>query len=529
MRESRLEEILLRMRDGQGSESHIQLEMNRIKQQVRDDKESTSSTHEVFEDLNDIDINHPIVPALEGLVRWEANQDYHNGAVPALDAYRDAVDEAVSDRWPNVAVHAAQQAALVAADINDDKELDFWIPRIVELFDQHWEELTPNTQGNLIDAFPRLQYFADGKILDEFENVLESAATASHEKEEYGVERRFLNALLDIRRKRDQDVTVQEQLLIESYNAEAEATENRGQMHRAIVFQRALDNCTEFADEEQVVEWKRELRSANRTAIDEEMASIEHKPNKEEIEELEQFIDEIVDQARQASQNDFGGAALMFLLSRNDFVPRLEELRTMDERVSIMDLVGRRNMTKEGDAIPDPEDRTRPHGYQASVQLRDAIVTSILFRVFDENIITEGDLYLYLWAIDELTVHDVAYLTDFIVAVFDNRYADALHIGVPRLEGAIASILKDRGFETASLQDGYTTPVPLPGLLNMLDGKVDENLVEYLRFRYSDISGQRVRNQVAHGRAEYKLAAPQMCLILLYDIFRSISWIEHNL
>lgn len=161
------------------------------------------------------------------------------------------------------------------------------------------------------------------------------------------------------------------------------------------------------------------------------------------------------------------------------------------------------------------------------MQLRDAILTSILFRVFEEDIITEGDLYL--WAINELTVHDVAYLTDFIIAVFDNRYADALHIGIPRLEGAIASILKERGFETASLQDGYTTPVPLPGLLNMLDGHVDEDLVEYIRFRYSDISGQRVRNQVAHGRAEYGLAAPQICMILLYDIFRSISWIEHNL
>ena len=529
MRESRLEKVLSRMKGGQDSESHIQLEMERIKRQARDYEELSSSANDAAEELDEIDFNHPIVPALKGLVRWEVDHDYQNGAVPALDAYRDAVDEAVIDGWSNVAVHAAQQAALVAADINDDEELDFWIPRLVDLFDQHWEELSPNTQGNLIDAFPRLQHFADEETLDEFEHVLESAAVASHEKEEYGVERRFLNALLDIRRKRDRDITLQREALIESYNAEAEAAESRGQMHRAVIFQRALDNCTEFADEEQVIEWKRELRSANRMAIRREMASIEHEPGEDEIEELEQFIDEIVNQARQVSQDDFGGAALMFLLSRNDFVPQLEELRKIGEEVSIMDLVGRRNMTKEGDAIPDPEDRTRPHTYHASVQLRDAVLTSILFRVFDEDIITEGDLYLYLWAIDELTVHDVAYLTDFIIAVFDDRYADALHIGVPRLEGAIASILKARGFETASLRDGYTTPVPFPGLLNMLDGNVDENLVEYLRFRYSDISGQRIRNQIAHGRAEYQLAAPRMCMILLYDIFRSISWIEHHL
>ncbi|WP_323172194.1 hypothetical protein [Natrialba sp. PRR66] len=503
--------------------------MERIKRQARDDEDTPSSADDALEELDKIDFDHPIVPALKGLVRWEAERDYQDGAVPALDAYRDAVDETVDDGWHNVAVHAAQQAAMVAADINDNDELDFWIPRIVDLFDQHWETITPNTRGNLLHAFPRLQHFADEDTLDDFEEVLESAAQASHEKQEYDTERRFLNALVDLRRHRDRDFTPQQEALIDSYNAEAEATEERGQMYRAIVFQRALDDCTEFADEEQIREWKQELRAANRAAIRDEMVEFEHEPSEDEIEELENYIDEIVDQAREISQNEFGGAALMFLLSRKDFLPQLEELRKTREGASIMELVSQRHMTKEGDAIPDPEDRTRPGNYNISVQLRDSVLTSILFRVLEEDIITEGDLYLYLWSVDDLTVHDIAYLTDFIIAVFDDRYADALHIGVPRLEGAIASILKARGYETASLQEGYTTPVPLPGLLNMLEEDIDEDLVEYLRFRYSDISGQRVRNQVAHGRAEYGLAAPRMCAILLYDIFRSISWIEHHL
>lgn len=529
MPDSRLEEIFSRTRGGQDSESHLQLEIERIKRRVSDAEDSQAAAEELLDELEDIEIDHPVISALEGLVQWEADHDYDDGAVPALDAYRDAVDEAVDDGWLNVAVHAAQQAAMIAADLSDDDELEYWIPRIVDLFELYWEDITPNTRGNLLDTFPRFEHFAAEETVDEYEAVLESAAETAQEKEDYGVERRFLNALIEIRRSRDRDISPQQEALIRSYNDEAEAIEDRGQMYRATVFQRALDNCAEFADEEQLTDWKQELRAANRAAIRDEMAEIEHEPDEDEIEELEEYIDEIVDQVRKIAQNETGGAALMFLLSRKDFLPQLEELRKTGEESSLMELVSHRHMTKEGDAIPDPEDRSRPRNYPISVQFRDNVLISILFRVIEENIITEGDLYLFLWTVDELTVHHIAYLTDFIIAVFDDRYADALHIGVPRLEGAIASILKARGYETASLQDGYTTPVPLPGLLNLLEGNIDEDLVEYLRFRYSDISGQRIRNQVAHGRVEYKLAAPQMITILLYDIFRSISWIEYHL
>ena len=529
MPDSRLGEVFSRTKGGQDSESHIQLEIERIKRRVRDAEDAQAAAEELLEELENIEIGHPIIPALEGLVRWEADHDYHDGAVPALDAYRDAVNEAVDDGWPNVAVHAAQQAAMIAADLSDDDELEYWIPRIVDLLDQYWEKLTPNTRGNLLDVFPRFEHFTDEETLDEYGAVLESATETVREREDYRVERRILNALLKIRRSRDRDISPQQEALIRSYNDEAEVAADRGQMYRAVVFQRALDNCAEFADEEQLTDWKQDLRAANRAVIRDEMAEIEHEPDEDEIEELKEYIDEIVDQTREIAQNESGGAALIFLLSRKDFLPQLEGLRNTGEEFSLMELVSHRHMTRDGDAIPDLEDRSRPHNYSIFVQFRDNVLASILFRVLEENFITEGDLYLYLWTVKELTVHDIAYLTDFIIAVFDDRYADALHIGIPRLEGAIASILKARGYETASLQDGYTTPVPLPGLLNLLQGNINEDLVEYLRFRYSDISGQCIRNQVAHGRAEYKLAAPQMITILLYDIFRSISWIEHHL
>lgn len=63
----------------------------------------------------------------------------------------------------------------------------------------------------------------------------------------------------------------------------------------------------------------------------------------------------------------------------------------------------------------------------------------------------------------------------------------------------------------------------------MLDGEIDDDLIEYLRYRYADISGEGLHNSLAHGRISYQHANRSKYLILLYDDFRTLGWLEDEL
>lgn len=526
----RLEENIERAEAGEKSESRIQLEMERIWRVARDDREGhlpDIPTDELLTALEEVDSDSPIIDALSGLVRWERESDFHDGAVPALEAFEDVVKEGIEKEWYNVGLYAAVQAALVASAVSDDEKTEKWLEQYNDLFGDYWQELTPNTRRNVIDAYPDLHLVANENLLTDLLDTLQSVGDEAADNQDYELQRRILRSIREVLHDRGRSTSKVEAEIIGSYSAEAELKEESPQ-HKAIVLQEALNSCHEYADEEQLTKWKREMREANRQAI-ENMPVITHEPEEDELEELERGIEEMIENLRELSTSDSPGVALMTLLANPVFIPRLDAIDSGSEGTPLVEILSRRHMKSEGDSIPDPEEETRPRMYQVGVQHRDNILFAVFRRVISEGIITEGDLYLYLEAVDDLSVHDRSYLTDFVIAFFERRLAEALHLGVPRLEGLIASELKANGYETASLKEGYTTPTPLPGLLRMLEGKVDNDLVEYLKYRYSDISGEGLRNKVAHGRASYQHSNYRICLILLYDIFRTIAWLEDEL
>lgn len=530
MRSFRLEENIERAETGEKPESHVQLEMERVWRAAQEDDAGhvpEVSTEDLLFVLEDIDRDSPIVDALLGLVLWERENEYHDGAVPALESFEEVVEEGLEKDWYNVSLFATVQAASLASAVSDDEKAGEWLNECIDLFGGHWQMTSPNTRGNVIDAIPDLHYSTDEELLDNLLDTIYSVAEDAAGDQNYELQRRILQSIREILGDRDRDISDVEDQIIESYSDEVELKKDSPHQ-KAILLQEAMDRCAEYADEDQLVGWKREMREANREAI-EEMAVITHELGDEEAEELEQAIEEIVENLRELSETESPGTALMTFLANPVFIPQLDAIGSGCGTSPLLEIVSRRHMKSEGDAIPDPEEETRPRMYQVGVQHRDNILFAVLQRVISERIITEGDLYLYLEAVDNLAVHDRAYLTDFVIDVFDQRYSDSLHLGIPRLEGVIVSELKANGYETASLQEGYTTPTPLPGLLRMLEGEVDENLVEYLKYRYSDISGEGLRNKVAHGRATYQHSNPRICLILLYDIFRTIAWLEDEL
>ena len=525
----RIEETFEQVEMGEKPESHFQLVMERIWRTAQNefDRMQDVSTEDLLAELEDADVDDPFIDALEGLVLWERENDYHDGAVPALDALEKVVEQALNDEWYNVGIYAAVQAAYLAIDVSQDETGVEWLERIDGLFGQYWCELSPNMRSNVVEAIPDLQYVAGEDIVQKLLDTLRDVAEEAAEQDNLGLERRIYWRVKKVQHDREWDTEDAEEELIDSYNTEASLMDDQPHQ-KASILQEALSSCAEFASEDQLIEWKREMREANKQAI-EGLPRIEHELDEDEVRELEEGIEQDVENLSELSVEESGVSALMTILAHQAFLPQLDAIESGAKDNPLHEILPRRYLKSEGDSIPDPDEESRASMYQVGVQHRDNVLTAMLDRILRERIITEGDLYIYLMSVEDITVHDKAYLTDFIIGFFDERFADALHVGVFRLEGVIASELKANGFEPASLKDGYTTPTPLPGLLNMLDGEVDENLVEYLRYRYADISGESLRNKVAHGRAGYSLASRRLCLILLYDLFRTIAWLEDEL
>jgi hypothetical protein len=149
-----------------------------------------------------------------------------------------------------------------------------------------------------------------------------------------------------------------------------------------------------------------------------------------------------------------------------------------------------------------------------------------VYKLINQRLIKEHHFFTLLESIDGATVDDKAFLTDFIIAFFEDRHAEAIHLGMPRLEGVIKHQLEASGTAITASIRGEDLPKTFGGLMNRLDGLLDEDYVTFLRFRYHDATGEALRNRTAHGELRYKEAHYDFSASLLVEIFRSAVYIS---
>ena len=144
----------------------------------------------------------------------------------------------------------------------------------------------------------------------------------------------------------------------------------------------------------------------------------------------------------------------------------------------------------------------------------------------NQGLIKEHHFFRLLESIDGATVDDKAFLTDFIIAFFEDRHAEAVHLGMSRLEGVIKHQLEASGTAITASVRGEDLPKTFAGLMNRLEGLLDEDYITFLRFRYHDATGEALRNRTAHGEIQYKEAHYDFSASLLVEIFRSAVYIS---
>ena len=525
MRDLRLEHYIRKANSTPEEESKIVVIAERIVKGFREETPEWEPDYDnLFEELDELSEEYKIAEALYHLGLWEVQNGFENGARKAQSKFREAAEEAIEKEWFNVAIYSYLLSAELDRELNWPDRLQTDTRLVVCIFRNNWSDLSRNTQMEVVSSIPYLLSGVKKETTKIVSKKMDTIAERAHDNGYYELERHLIDKLLEIGEVPKEEL---ENRLITSYEGQI-SNEGRVRNQKAYLLQEGLTRCSSFLNFPQKNEWKAAVREATKRSIP-EMGKYENKLSEEDAKELEKAIDNIVDRASQIAEKHSRIHAVYYLLSERTFLPNVESQRD-SESVNRLELVQTRSITSEGYSIPEKEDTERSSGYKAKIQLRNQILTQVLSRAIERWIITPTDLLLYLDTIDSISEHDRAYLTDMIIAHFEGRYSESIHIGVARLEGAIATQMKEKGIETSSIQDGYQKPLSLPRLLSILEEQgVSKDIIEYLRYWYCDLSGQQIRNKIAHGRSSYKLASWGISLIVLYDILLTVGILEEEL
>ncbi len=528
---TRILDNLNRARNDPESDYHLVISLRDLLSQVRSGSIASRSVLE--ERLGDPDAS-PLLEAVYYHAYWElADEDpYTEGAQPALQSYQEAFEAATENEWSGVAVFCVSELITLYGELNHEEELGLWLETGVSVLETEYgdQEAHLGNVGRLLDTIQRHRHVAPRPVLQRAIDYLQERVEYARQRNAYWNERGFLDDLIDLKAYLGEDTSAEKAAIADSFEAEAEKKGERSSMVRASVLSTAIERCEEFVDQRRVAEWKREIREANRTAFQDEMTEISHQPDEEATEELEDAIESLVETYEDWIDQFDPSSAFKLLLAQRTFVPDLETSREIAEGSIVSEIITRTTISPEGDtvAVRDPNDDLdqRPANYGPMAQFSDRLLSSLLYRLISRGILVEHHFYRLIWDAHWLTIDDQAFLTDLVIAFFSNRYAEALHIGVARLEGVTARTLEHQGVPITKFESRESEQRSLGGLLRQMRGTVDENVISYLNYRYVDPAGLNLRNRVSHGQLRYGVAGFHHTALCLFDIFRTISEIE---
>ena len=488
--------------------------------------ENTLKTpNEIREEIEAYAFTHPFLTAIVGLSRWVESREYHDGARLALNKFTGAYAIAIDEGWNDLALLTLRERLRLCLETNDDHR--FLKTTDETLFFLNWkDELSIGWQSDVLEILvDQKERLAEDQVTDLL-SYLENEARERLIDNQFRNSRIFWRLNLEVRKSIQLDLQIAQQGLIDSYEANIE--ELRGGQHivRGTVAKEGLVECVDWLDEETRVKWEQEFLESNQMAIP-EMGLIEHKPTREQAENLDQAIEGVVDGIQETRRDKSGPYAIKLLINLDFILPPGDS--GSREEFSIMDLVQSQTMTSSGASFAQDESSGEwTSRYAAEAQFRNNIIQSLMMRLINRHILREGDFFLLFWQREELSGDNQLYLTDFIIDFFDNRGPQAVFIGMPQLESVLKKQMEKYGKSTLRVdkETGELYFRSLSNLLTELEGNASNDWLTYMRYFYTDLSGQSVRQKIAHGELQYSSAQWGMACIILIDLLRVILELE---
>jgi RNA polymerase-interacting CarD/CdnL/TRCF family regulator len=386
-----------------------------------------------------------------------------------------------------------------------------WITTLVELADEYAGKLSDDDVENWIE-------------------LCEDLANQKRDAQSFQQERLFVWHRLSLRDEVDAATEADQERLIESFEEEAAVKGRESDNLRATVLESALRSCIEFLSEEKKQKWKREALEARRTGINEMVElPLENELEEAAADEARNNVDRIVEWVNQTKEYYPDSTyALYCLLWSDGYIPSYERSRLIEGGFVFSQMMDTRVISPEGHAIGtnpsirEQEERRRvPQNYVRNLSQNHITLTSALYRLFEDRVITEFDFYKLL-AISDASADTVAFLTDAILDLVNGKYIRSFSLAIHQLEGAIVDTLDAQEQAISALSEDGTEQRALGGLLKTLEGDIDEEYRIYLLTTYTDGRGLNYRNRWSHGQMGYRDLSFRAASLVIFDTLKTV-------
>ncbi|WP_336022490.1 hypothetical protein [Halobellus salinisoli] len=483
------------------------------------------SPRKIRDEIHELERDHPLLNFLDGLSRWEEIEDYEGGAELAIVSLRESVELALDENWERIAPKVIEERIRLLDQLNHTEELQDAISEAAGFLTEKEDSIPIGPIFEILDVIiESLNSIQERDTIETILRYTESQADKAIRANGYNDYRHLWRRNLQIRRDtNDLDVKPARGAIIDSYEKQIEFHKERDQhSQRATFAHEAIIECIEWIDDPQRVEWEHEYLDGNKKNIN-QMAELAYEPSEEDISELDEAIEEIIDrfQKRKSESNTVG--AILWLINHDVFKPSIETARDISAG-SITNIIQTRTITREGGSYSQDEaSGDRPQSYGGMVQMTQNLRQSVYYRLQNRGLIYEGDFFLLFNRRDELSSDNLAYLTDFIIHLFDHNPVAATHIGMPQLEAVLRKLMSRNNKSILQLnsETGELKRRSLSGLLYQIEDDVDEDWIAYMKYWYADLSGQNVRNKISHGHLPYRNSQWGMSIMILFDILQT--------
>lgn len=543
-------------------EYHLASRLDRTISLIRDDPEE--AVDEVADEVDEADtagIDHPIFTAIEQLGEWHlqtsniknsSERDF-NLLTTALSKLEEVFEDARRRGWDDVSIVAVKHRLREMLELGGwDSELEREIQRGVELLVGE-DLLTSATRSHVFDLLDEIQNVSGPSERDVVIDLYTECADWAESFRKSGdlqAERDVLRRAIDLRERIGGSPHSEEQRLIESYEEDVERSDDHSR--NAAILQSGLRECREFLSGERRDEWLRQLRVENRKGR-ENMGPV---PSGVTPQDIQLDADRLVLHYRSLRMNYSREKTFEMFLQFDEFLTDYEE--AVEDEVQQLNtnplsvLLSQSFENSKGDIVhhnpglfdvmevfgegdrgspsssSDSEDWT-PRTFQRRTKKMNAVVGQVLRRLIERGDIRESDFHRVLDRIEYLDPHHEAFLTDAIIAFFEEDYTKALHVGMPQFEAILEDLLEIKGEGVnKSKNDGTVEPATLGGLFGIIREEVNDDLGAYLEYQYTDAAGMNLRNQLAHGQYPYSAASFEYSAVLFFDILRTLLRIENH-
>lgn len=341
-----LEEALEQARSG--DDYHIVSRVRNILTAVEEDREGVDEMIE--NELEEVE-DHPLIEAILPLKKWIEDDDYHDGAKPAIEKLDAAFQEAKKNDMQNIAVFSGERLLRLRLSVGEDAESTF--EEIVDYLESDFEgeDIHLGNFHSLVDLIIEHGDQVDDSLIRRCINVCEERQEVQRNQGNYRSERDTIGKVIQLKQQLDDEVESEQNRLVGSFQDEIDRHSSSTQ--KAAILKEGVVQCSSFLDEEKERKWKRELREANREAAQNEFAelSLSDEEAEEVAEEAEQNVERIKGWFRSASRNHSSTYMLYCLLKSNGYLPDWETVEDIDSESVISSILPRVMINQEGDPI----------------------------------------------------------------------------------------------------------------------------------------------------------------------------------